>query len=128
MHAEPLAMNTSLRNLVLCTALALFCMPECRSMLRFAKPSLEDIARKKILESIASCFLVIIKRYPTKEEEAQFRAIREHVLTQIISDVDGCVTVVLNKALEHIFVTGKSIQSFAYNAEAVIEAHHRRGK
>lgn len=103
-------------------------------MFSASKRRFEDKARQKIAGSIASRFREVFERPAQRDEEGQFRAIGEQVLTQImfnqkhIGDLDECAAEVLGAALRHVFASRKPIKTFVYNAETVIDEHHRRGK
>ncbi len=103
-------------------------------MLTAAKPKLDDLVRPKLEDLITKCFRETTKRFPAKHEESQFRAIRERVLLQIMYNhehiasetLDEFVSSVLTLALAHVFIKGKSIQAFSYNAITAPDPDHRR--
>ncbi len=119
---------------VLLSALVILSAPQSYGMFTAAKPKLDDLVRPKLEDSITECFRETTKRFPEKHEESQFRAIRERVLLQIIFNhehiaskrLDEFVSNVLTLALVHVFIKGKSIQEFSYNARTAPDTDHRR--
>ena len=94
--------------------------------------SLEDLARQKVTDSLPTLFQKVVKRNPTLHEQAQYRAIRERVVLQLIfnkvtaANLDLLVSVVLSEALRHVFVDLTSIQLFWYSAPESPVAPDRR--
>lgn len=123
-------MKTKLK--VLFYALVILSAPQSYGMFTAAKPKLDDLVRPKLEGLITKCFRDTTKRFPEKHEESQFRAIRERVLLQIIfnhehiEELDAFVSTVLTLALEHVFIKGKSIQAFVFDATSASDTDHRR--